>query len=156
MADIEAACLQDTSNSLISSMNATFKSRFDRTDLLLEVPTRYLLVGTCDSMLAGMARFHREEVVYSFNHPLHRQVEMHMKYADMAAVRIDLCGLKRSSSHPPAPELRFRILNQLVYFSREYDADNEAHELKIGLCSESDMRRLQDLVMPHIRARSSL
>ncbi|KAL1510561.1 hypothetical protein AB1Y20_006862 [Prymnesium parvum] len=142
-----AKCQED-SDKLMSALHTTFKSRYDRGDLLLEVRTKYLLVGTCDSRFAGVARFHHDEVVYRFEHPIHRQVEMHMRYADMLAVRTAWSGMNGSRT----PELCFRIRNQLGYFSREYDSSNAAHELKIGFCREADMLQLQELAMPRIHA----
>lgn len=70
-----------------------------------QVTTRYLMVGRCDSRFAGVARFLHDEVahsltyrvapncirtrspgwqvVYAFDHPQHRHVEMHMRCVGM-------------------------------------------------------------------------
>ena len=141
-----AKCQAD-SNALISSMQGTFKSRFDRSDVLLQLTTKYLLVGRCDNRFAGVARFSAQEVVYAFEHPHHRQVEMHMRYADM----IDVRTVNQLGSRVSAPELRFRIGSPLAYFSREYDPTNMAHELRIGFASEADFRQMVELVLPQIR-----
>ena len=84
-----AAC-SASSDTIIADMKKTFKSRFDREGLLLEVPTRYLHVGRCESQFGGIARFFGHEVVYAFEHPHHRHVEMHMRYADMLQPRLRL------------------------------------------------------------------
>ena len=142
---------QADSSTFISSLQTTFKSRHDRSDLLLELSTSYLLVGLCDSRFAGKAHFHGQKVVYSFEHPVHRQVVMHMRYADMLNVRTAERGGGSAAARPSAPELRFRIRNQLAYFTREYDATNPAHELRIGFRSEADLHKLTELVLPTIR-----
>lgn len=140
----QLAAISASSDALLGDMRKTFKSRFDRSGLLLELSTRYLLVGTCDSRFSGTARFDGDEVVYAFEHPTHRHVEMHMRYADMAGVRASPAAAGRG------PELRFRIVNQLSYFTREYDPANEAHDLRIGFAAEADLDRFREDVLPHV------
>ncbi len=117
-------------------MRKTFKSRFDRSDVVLQVPTRYLQVGTCGNRFSGVARFEPSEVIYCFDHPQHRQVEMHMRYKDMEGVSAD------------GPELRFRVVNVLSYFTPEYDPSNSAHDLRIGFEKESDLYAFREKVLP--------
>ena len=132
-------------------MKKTFKSRFDREGLLLEVPTRYLHVGRCESQFGGIARFFGHEVVYAFEHPHHRHVEMHMRYADMAQPSTAPMGrgVGRGRGRG-APEFRFRIVNELAYFTREYDPANEAHDLRIGFLSAEDATAFREQVLPTV------
>ena len=126
-------------------MEKTFKSRHNREGMLLQLRTRYLHVGRCDNRFPGTARFFPTEVVYAFDHPVHRKVEMHMKYADMLHPRTS-DGARRDSL-----SFRFRIGSRLEYFSRDYDPDNPAHSLRLELHSDTDMRRFLQLVYPVIR-----
>ena len=135
-----------SSDKLMDEMRQMSK-RVDPAELLLQVPTRYLLVGTCDSRFAGVAKFLPTKIVYAFEHPEHRKVEMHMAYEHMRGV------LPRLGGGGGAPgELRFRIVNPLAYFSREYDHTNEAHDLRIGFESVADFRRFEAKVLPHVNA----
>ena len=156
-----------SSDALIQSMRKTITSRFDRSEVLLRLNTRYLLVGTCDSRFVGVAHFLPSKVVYAFEHPLHRQVEMHMAYADMLGVRLQppSSGGARaaaagnaiggtsgggSSNRAADLELRFRIGRELSYFTREYDCTNAAHELRIGFSSAGDLDQFRKLVLPNV------
>ena len=147
-----AAC-SASSDTIIADMKKTFKSRFDREGLLLEVPTRYLHVGRCESQFGGIARFFSHEVVYAFEHPHHRHVEMHMRYADMAQPSTAPMGrgVGRGRGRG-APEFRFRIVNELAYFTREYDPTNPAHRLAIGFTTSADLRRVEAEVYPCVVA----
>lgn len=138
---------QANSDSLISDMQSTFKSRFDRSGLLLQVQSKHLHVGRCDSQFAGTARFMGEELVYKFEHPHHRQVEMHMKYADMHHPRLQ-------TSPAGVPELRFRINRELVYFAREYEHANPAHQLALGFVTKADASKFSEGVLPQLLARA--
>ena len=80
-------------------MRRTFKTRIDPAEILLKVSTRYLLVGKCDNRFAGLAKFLPTKVVYAFEHPTHRQVEMHMAYKDMIGVRTQDGSLRRVVAH---------------------------------------------------------
>ena len=144
-------------------MKASFKSRVDQSDVLLQLSTRYLLVGTCGSRCAGVAKFLPHKVLYSFEHPTHRQVEMHMSYKDMIGVRMQpatapVAGRGSSAKGGRLFELRFRIGKQLAYFTREYDAANEQHDLRIGFLSEADATAFREQVLPSVlqTCRSSL
>lgn len=148
----QLAQIQSSSNSLISSMQSTFKSRFDRSEMLLQLSTRYLLVGRCDSPFAGTARFLPTEVVYAFHHPQHRAVEMHMRYRDMVRVRVstDNERVLASRGASSVAELRFRINAPLAYFAREYDPLDSTHELRIGFGADADLLQFNERVLPHI------
>lgn len=146
--------IQEESNRLISSMRTTFKSRHDRSDVLLTLSTKYLLVGTCEQRFSGTARFYQHEVVYSFDHPVHRQVEMHMKYIDMDSIRVQN-NSSTVSTVGRNPELCFKIRNQLSYFVREYDPSDTSHELILGFRSASDLQELETRVLPHICVAST-
>ena len=52
-----------------------------------------------------------------------------------------------------APEFRFRIVNELAYFTREYDPTNPAHRLAIGFTTSADLRRFEAEVYPMSRRR---
>ncbi len=91
-------------------MNSTFKSRHDRSGLLLSLTTRSLTVGSCGDRYAGTARFFDEKLVYAFEHPRHGKIEMHMSYADMSSIS--------SSAGARASEFVFRIDRQVVYVLR--------------------------------------
>ena len=144
-----------SSDALIRDMRATFKSRFDKSEQLLQLSTRYLLVGSCGSRCAGCAKFLPTKVIYAFEHPTHRQVEMHMAYKDMAGVRLQpatapAAGRGGSAGAGRLLELRFRIDHQLSYFTREYDPANEAHDLRIGFLSEADAGAFRERVLEHV------
>jgi hypothetical protein len=139
------------SDLLISDMRKTFAPRVDRSQLLLQVTTRYLLVGTCGSRFAGVAKFMPDKVIYAFEHPTERKVEMHMSYSDMLGVRM-LSAPSTGTRIACAGELRFRIGKPLAYFSRDYDPNNETHDLRIGFESEADLSQLRLRVLPHVRA----
>ena len=141
-----AKCSAST-DALISSMRS-IQTRFDRAEVVLQLSTRYLLVGKCDSRFAGIAHFLPTKVVYAFEHPIHRNVEMHMAYADMAGVRLQPASSKGSGAQL---EFRFRISNALAYFTRDYDHHNEAHDLRIGFGSAADLRQFEQLALPHIQ-----
>ena len=143
----QLAQCQANSDSLISDMQSTFKSRFDRSGLLLQLPSRHLHVGKCDSPFAGTAKFYAEEVVYCFEHPHHRTVTMHMRYADMLRPRL-------TTSPAGVAELRFRIGRELVYFTREYDHTNPDHDLKLGFVTKADAKKFSDGVLPQLLARA--
>ena len=139
-------------------MKATFKSRVDKADLLLQLNTRYLFVGTCDSHCSGLAKFLPDKVIYAFEHPTHRVVEMHMAYKDMVGVRM------QPASAPPFSrsgrrsgggqlELRFRIGGPLSYFTREYDPANPSHDLRIGFLQEEDAVSFRERVLPSVLER---
>ena len=51
-----------------------------------------------------------------------------------------------------APEFRFRIVNELAYFTREYDPTNPAHRLAIGFTTSADLRRFEAEVYPCVVA----
>lgn len=141
----------DSSDALIRDMKATFKSRIDKSEQLLQLSTRYLLVGTCGSRFAGTAKFLPQMVVYSFEHPIHRQVEMHMHYKDMVGVRLQAAsapaaGRGNSAGAGRLLELRFRIEHPLSYFTREYDPANAAHDLRIGFLSQADAAAFREAV----------
>ena len=59
-------------------------------------------------------------------------------------------GLERRPSAGRGPELRFRIVNELAYFTREYDPANEAHDLRIGFASDADLARFRNEVLPGV------
>uniref|UniRef100_A0A7S3FIT7 Uncharacterized protein n=1 Tax=Haptolina ericina TaxID=156174 RepID=A0A7S3FIT7_9EUKA len=50
-----------------------------------------------------------------------------------------------------SPELRFRVVNPLAYFAREYDPTDVRHQLRIGFTSEADLLLLIGRILPHIR-----
>lgn len=133
-------------------MRSIGQPRIDRAQLLLQLSTRYLLVGRCDNRCAGVARFLPTKVVYSFEHPHHRQVEMHMAYADMLGVRTQPCTAAsltaNASGKAAAGELRFRIGRPLAYFTREYDPGDDSHDLRIGFATPDDVARFRQLVLP--------
>lgn len=140
-----------SSDTLLADLRKTFAPRVDRTQLLLQLATRYLLVGTCDSQFgSGVAKFLPEKVIYSFEHPLHRHVEMHMSYEHMLNARAHRSG--GSGGSGGSREFRFRIGRQLEYFTREYDPQNEAHELRIGFATDADFARFRQTVLPHVEA----
>lgn len=157
-----------SSDNLMADMRKAFVSRFDRSDVLLQLSTRYLLVGRCDSRFAGVAHFLPSKVIYVFEHPQHRHVEMHMAYADMDGVRMQAATLRRggaaygatcraggggnvgSSGGSGGSELRFRINGPLAYFARDYDPSDATHDLRIGFESESDLERFRTVVWPHL------
>jgi len=58
----QLAQCQANTDALISDMQSSFKSRYDRTGLLLQLPARHLHVGRCDSQFAGTARFFDDQV----------------------------------------------------------------------------------------------
>ena len=161
----QLAKLSASSDSLIRDMRKTINSRFDRTEVVLQLNTRYLLVGKCDSRFAGIAHFLPTKVVYAFEHPLHRHVEMHMAYADMLGVRLQppsvgaaggarvAAGVTIASGAAPL-ELRFRIGAPLNYFSREYDCNDQAHDLRIGFANAADLDRFKQLALPHLERLS--
>ena len=129
-------------------------------DLLLQLNTRYLLVGTCDSQCSGLAKFLPEKVIYAFEHPTHRQVEMHMAYKDMVGVRMQPAsapplsrGGRRSGGGGAQLELRFRIGGPLSYFTREYDPANPSHDLRIGFLQEEDAVSFRERVLPSVLER---
>ena len=123
-----------SSEDLLRRMRSTFARRFDPSELLLQLPTRHLLVGKCKSQHAGTAKFLTHKVIYAFEHPVHRHVEMHMAYSDMVNVRVLLQGATGG-------QLCFRIASALAYFTREYDHTNQSHELRIGFLSDADFQR---------------
>jgi len=135
---------QAKSSSLISEMNATFKSRRDRSGMLLILTTRALQVGTCEHRFAGTARFFEAHVVYAFDHPRHRQVEMHMRYEDMASPAARVGG----------KTFAFRINWKLEYFDREYDFTDPAHALTMEFLSDDDARKFRQLVLPLVQGVS--
>lgn len=137
----QLAQCQANSASLISEMNSTFKSRRDRSGMLLSLTTRSLRVGTCAHRFAGTARFFDTHVVYAFDHPRHRQVEMQMWYRDMASPAAAGGGTTFS----------FRILRRLEYFDREYDFTDPAHELRLEFLTEGDARAFRQRVLPHVQ-----
>lgn len=149
------------------------QTRFDRSEVILKLSTRYLLVGKCDSRFAGIAHFLPTKVVYAFEHPIHRHVEMHMRYQDMLGVRLQgvssggsNCGgvgggrattagvtIGAGGGGPAQNELRFRIGSPLTpYFTREYDHTNEAHDLRIGFASAGDLQQFEKLVLARVHA----
>jgi hypothetical protein len=148
-----------SSDALIHDMRKSFSSRVDQKELLLQLSTRYLLVGKCDSRFAGVAKFLPTKVVYAFEHPHHRSVEMHMSYKDMLSV----CthdrpkpssaqgGRGGGGGAPASGELRFRIAKQLAYFAREYDPADASHDLRIGFESERDFAQFREVVLPHLQ-----
>lgn len=142
-----------SSDSLIQDLKSTFKSRYDAADVLLQTSTRYLHVGRCDSRFSGVAKFLPSKVIYSFEHPTHRQVEMHMAYKDMTGVRMQPAAAPAGARSPL--ELRFRIGKQLSYFTREYDPANEAHDLRIGFLSEADAAQVRQSVLPTVLQQSA-
>ena len=159
----ELAKWSASSDNLMADMRKTFGSRFDRSEVLLQLSTRYLLVGKCDSRFAGVARFLPTKVIYSFEHPQHRHVEMHMSYADMVGVRTQPATLHRrsgvaaggtasSGSGAGAGELRFRINGPLAYFARDYDPADAGHDLRIGFESEADVERFKKIAWAHVSA----
>lgn len=135
----QLAQCQANSASLITEMNSTFKSRRDRSGMLLTLTTRSLRVGTCAHRFAGTARFFETHVVYAFDHPRHRQVEMQMWYRDMA-----------SPAAAGGTTFSFRILRRLEYFDREYDFTDPGHELRLEFLSEEDGRAFRQRVLPHV------
>ena len=116
-------------------------------DLLLQLPAKHLHVGRCDSQFAGNAKFFADVLVYSFEHPQHRQVEMQMRYADMLRPRV-------ATSPSGVVELRFRIGRELVYFAREYDHTDPAHHLALGFATRADAKRFGELVQPQLMAKA--
>ena len=101
----QLAQCQASTDALINDINSTFKSRYDRTGLLLVLPARHLHVGRCGSQFAGTARFFDGLVTYAFEHPHHRHVEMQMRYEDMLRPRLGptiesppTCGAPRCSA----------------------------------------------------------
>ena len=58
----QLARCQASTDSLISDMQSTFKSRYDRTGMLLQLRARHFHVGDCDSQFAGTAKFFDEQV----------------------------------------------------------------------------------------------
>lgn len=86
-------------------------------------------------------------MTYAFEHPHHRHVEMHMRYADMLNPRL-------VSGAGAAPELQFRIGRPLEYFAREYDHANPRHHLALGFASRPDAQRFTELVLPLLLARA--
>ena len=145
----QLARLSASSDALISDMRKTFKSRVAQSDLLLRLSTRYLLVGRCDSRFAGVAKFLPTKVVYAFEHPTHRHVEMHMAYKDMRGVRVQPATVPAAEG-----ELRFRIDGPLAYFTREYDPTDETHDLRIGFERGADVARFRSEVLEHLLAES--
>ena len=143
---LQLARCNASSDALLDSMRRTFAPRYDRSELILQLSTRYLLVGTCDSRFAGVARFLPTKVIYAFEHPQHRQVEMHMAYKDMLSVRTHEAG----PNSRYGGELRFRIARPLAYFSREYDPENAAHDLRIGFETRADHAKFCETVLPKI------
>ena len=166
------------SDALIADMKSTFKSRVDKSDVLLQLSTRYLLVGRCDSRFSGTAKFTPSKVIYAFEHPTHRQGEMHMAYCDMIGVRTQPstappmgrgCSRTAASSAGGAggatseqrpqtaksTELRFRIGAPLSYFTREYDPNDPAHDLRIGFLTEADAHAFRQNVLPEVLRQSS-
>jgi hypothetical protein len=137
----QLAQCQANSASLISEMNSTFKSRRDRSDMLLTLTTRSLRVGTCAHRFAGTARFFDTHVVYAFDHPRHRQVEMQMWYRDMASPAAPTGGTTFS----------FRVLRRLEYFDREYDFTDPAHELRLEFLNDEDGRTFRQRVLAHVQ-----
>jgi hypothetical protein len=158
-----------SSDTLIRDMRK-IQTRFDRSEVVLKLSTRYLLVGTCDSRFAGLAHFLPTKVVYAFEHPQHRHVEMHMRYEDMLGVRLQpastggangsgassgratTAGVTIGGGSAAQLEFRFRIGAPLAYFSREYDHNNTTHDLRIGFLSAADLRQFEQLVLPHVHA----
>lgn len=135
----------------------SMSSRADRSELLLQLPTRYLLVGTCDCRFAGVAKFLPTKVIYAFEHPVHRHVEMHMAYDHMVGVRPRPAGgASRSGGVAPGGELRFRIAAPLAYFSKDYDHANDAHELRIGFETVADFKRFEKAALPQIASLAKL
>lgn len=49
------------------------------------------------------------------------------------------------------PEFRFRIVNALHYFAREYNPADTSHELRIGFESEADLQKFRAEVLPLCR-----
>ena len=129
----------------MADMRKTFAPRVDRSQLLLEpMATRYLLVGTCETRFAGIAKFLPDKVIYAFEHPTHRHVEMHMAYADMLNART-------SNAKGGGGEFCFRIGRELEYFVREYNPEDAGHALRIGFASEVDYDRFRERVLPHVQ-----
>ena len=73
-----------------------------------------------------------------------RMAHVRVRRRDRQAVGAVGRGMRRG-------ELRFRVRNPLAYFSREYDATNSEHELRIGFHREADLRKLAELVLPRMR-----
>lgn len=148
---LQLAKCSASSDALINDMRRTFKTRIDPAEILLKVSTRYLLVGKCDNRFAGLAKFLPTKVVYAFEHPTHRQVEMHMAYKDMIGVRT-----QPATAPGAAGELRFRIGSPLSYFTREYDHTNPSHDLRIGFETAADFAsfcgKVLDAIQGHARA----
>ena len=147
---------RNKSDALVNDMKATFKSRVDKSEVLLQLNTRYLLVGRCGSRCAGVAKFLHNKVIYSFEHPLHRQVEMHMAYEHMLGVAMQpatapAAGRGASAGAGRLLEFRFRIGSQLAYFTREYDPTNESHDLRIGFLNAADGEAFRQQVLPTIQ-----
>ena len=150
---LQSSC--KTSDALINDMKATFNARFDKSEQQLFLWTRYLLVGKCGSRLAGRAKFLSAKVIYSFEHPIHRQVEMHMAYKDMVGVRLQpstapAVGRGGSAGHGRLLELRFRIDHQLSYFTRDYDPADATHDLRVGFLSVADATAFRERVYPSV------
>lgn len=149
------------SDALVNDMKATFKSHFDKSEVLLQLSTRYLLVGRCDSRFVGTAKFLPTKVIYSFEHPIHRQVEMHMAYKDMLGVAMQPASAPAVGRGTSAGargrllEFRFRIGSQLAYFTREYDPTNAAHDLRIGFLSNADGAAFREKVLPAVEQSCS-
>eukprot|EP00967_Tisochrysis_lutea_P108890 scaffold168919_cov34-Tisochrysis_lutea.AAC.2 len=109
--------------------------------MLLTLTTRSLQVGTCQHRFAGTARFFKAHVVYAFDHPRHRQVEMHMKYEDMTSPAAEAGG----------KSFTFRILRKLEYFEREYDFTNPMHALKLEFLTDDDAQKFRRTVLPYVK-----
>lgn len=146
------------SSSLVNEMQNTFKSSHAPGSQLLQLRTRCLKVGRCGNEFAGVARFYPTEVVYTFDHPIHRKVEMHMRYGDMIEPRLMRTRAGSSSGSGGGRGERrfsFRINKRLEYFSREYDPADPEHQLHLHFQSDADASQFEQRALPHILTLSA-
>ena len=117
----QLAQCQTNTDSLISDLNITFKSRYDRTGLLLVLPARHLHVGRCGSQ-SGLPPYVFEDATYvleaaavrvSGNSSVHSRLPPHVSATQVRqSVRRHRALLRSSGGlrlRAPPPPLTFTL-----------------------------------------------
>eukprot|EP00743_Colponemidia_sp_Colp-15_P006265 GILK01006741.1.p1 GENE.GILK01006741.1~~GILK01006741.1.p1 ORF type:complete len:254 (+),score=25.07 GILK01006741.1:61-822(+) len=133
-------------NGLTSSPSSSSSSSFfsPSSSTILELPCRDFVVGKTRSNFPCTVKFFSDRVVYVFQHPTQKRIDMEMYYRDMEDVK---CSDKLRT-------WRFRIGRDLEFFASDYDWRNSLHCLSLRFDSSCSLLEIRSKICPLIRSCS--
>lgn len=106
---------------------------------IVVLPAKAFSVGTLNCRYPSPARFYRNRIEYTFNHPFENsEILMTMYYSDMASTAL------------AAGKLKFKLPRRLTHFPADFNPSNPSHAIVIELGTTAAFNIIREKVMPLI------